>query len=82
MLTTAISLAATVLVLVPAVYALGAAWEQARVALVDGTDGLQVIGTTLLLVAVWAGCLAVAGLAAAWRSAVWTAELARAARRP
>ena len=81
-LTTAISLAATVLVLWPAVYALSAVWEQARVALVNGTDGLQVIGTTLLLVAAWAGCLAVAGLAAAWRSAVWTAELARATRRP
>ena len=35
---------------------------------------------TLMLGAAWVGCLAVAGIAAAWRSALWAAELARHAR--
>jgi hypothetical protein len=65
---------------VPAVVVVGAAWERARVALVDVTDGASVIIATLTLVAAWAACLGAAAVTAAWRSALWTAELARRSR--
>ena len=79
-LTLTLAIGGTLLVLVPAVVVVGAAWDHARIALVDGTDAAGIILTTLVLVAAWAGCLAVAGIAAAWRSALWTAEQARHAR--
>jgi hypothetical protein len=47
---------------------------------VDATDSVAVIVSTLVLVAAWAACLGVAAIAAAWRSALWTAELARRER--
>ena len=76
-LTLTLAIGGTLLVLVPAVIVVGLAWDQARIALVDATDAAGIILTTLALVAAWAGCLAVAGIAAAWRSALWTAEQAR-----
>jgi hypothetical protein len=39
-----------------------------------------VLGATFLLVVAWAACLLVAGIAAAWRSALWTAEATRHSR--
>jgi hypothetical protein len=75
-LTLTLAIGGTLLVLVPAVVVVGAAWDHARIALVDGTDAAGIILTTLVLAAVWAGCLVVAGIAAAWRSALWTAEQA------
>jgi len=78
-LTLAVAIGGTLLVLVPAVVAVGVAWDRARIALVDGTDAAAVIAATLVLVVAWTGCLVVAGMAAAWRSALWTAELARRA---
>lgn len=78
-LTLAVAIAGTLLVLVPAVVVVGVAWDRARIALVDGTDAAAVIAATLVLVVAWTGCLVVAGIAAAWRSALWTAELARRA---
>jgi hypothetical protein len=80
LLTLGLSLAGTLPVLVPAVVVVGVAWDRARVALVDATDGVAVIVSTLVLVAAWAACLGVAAIAAAWRSALWTAELARRER--
>jgi hypothetical protein len=77
LLTLGLSLAGTLPVLVPAVVVVGLAWDRARIALVDATDGAAVIVSTLVLVVAWAACLGVAGVAAAWRSALWTAELAR-----
>jgi hypothetical protein len=76
-LTTALAIGGTLLVSVPVVVMVGAAWDHARVALVDGWDPAGVLVATFALVAAWAGCLVVAGIAAAWRSALWTAELAR-----
>ena len=75
-----LSIGGTLAVLVPAVVVVGAAWDHARVALVDATDGATVLLSTLVLVVAWAACLGVAGIAAAWRSALWTVELARRAR--
>jgi hypothetical protein len=79
-LTLTLAIGGTLLLLVPAVVMVGVAWEHARIALVDGTDAAAVILATLVLVAAWAGCLVVAGIAAAWRSILWTAELARRGR--
>ncbi len=80
LLTLGLSLAGTLPVLVPAVVVLGLAWDQARVALVDATSGAAVMVSTLVLVTAWAACLGVAAIAAGWRSALWTAELARRER--
>ena len=80
LLTLAVAIGGTLLVLVPAVVVVGVAWDRARIALVDGTGAAGVILATLVLVAAWAGCLIVAGIAAAWRSVLWTAELTRRAR--
>jgi len=77
LLTLGLSLAGTLPVLVPAVLGVAVAWDRARVALVDASAGVPVIVSTLILVAAWAACLGVAAIAAAWRSALWTAELAR-----
>jgi hypothetical protein len=77
LLTLVVAIGGTLLVLVPAVAVVGAAWDHARVALVDGGDPGGIILATLVLVAAWAGCLVVAGIAAAWRSVLWTAEVAR-----
>jgi hypothetical protein len=76
-LTLAVTITGTVLVVVPAVAAVAAAWDRARIALVDGTSGVGAITATFVLVAAWAACLAVAGIAAAWRSVLWTFEQAR-----
>lgn len=77
LLTVALAIAGTLLLLVPAVAVVGRAWEHARIALVDGPDAAGVILATFALIAAWAACLGVAGIAAAWRSLLWTAELAR-----
>jgi hypothetical protein len=79
LLTLTVAIGGTLLFLVPAVVVVGVAWDHARFALVDGGDAAGVIVATLVLVAAWAGCLVVAGIAAAWRSLLWTAELARRA---
>ena len=79
-LTLTLAIGGTLLILVPAVVVVGVAWDHSRIALVDGTDAASVILSTLVLVAAWAGCLAVAGIAAAWRSVLWTAEQARRAQ--
>lgn len=76
-LTFVVAIAGTLLVVVPAVMLVAAAWDGARIALVDDTDVVSVLGSTLVLVVAWAACLLVAGIAAAWRSALWTAEAAR-----
>ena len=80
LLTLCLSFVGTLPLLVPATVVLGVAWDRARVALVDATDGAAVIASTLVLVAAWAACLGIAAITAAWRSALWTAELARRSR--
>ncbi len=77
LLTTGAAVAGTLLVVAPTVALVARAWDWARIALVDGADVISVLGATLVLVVAWAVCLLVAGVAAAWRSALWTAEAAR-----
>jgi hypothetical protein len=79
LLTLGVAIGGSVLLLVPGVVVVGIAWDHARIALVDDTDAAGVILATLVLIAAWAGCLLVAGIAAAWRSLLWTADLARRA---
>jgi len=77
LLTTALGVAGSVLVLLPALLLTGFAWEEARVALGGGGDGLMVLVTTLILAGAWGLTLVVAGGSAAWRSALWTVEVIR-----
>jgi hypothetical protein len=77
LLTIALAIAGTLLLLVPAIAVVEGAWDHARIALVDGPDAAGVILATFALIAAWAACLGVAGITAAWRSLLWTAELAR-----
>jgi hypothetical protein len=76
-LTVAAALGASVLVLVPAWWAAGAAWDVARHALAGGTDALAALGAALLLAAAWLAVLALAAIAAAWRATLITMELLR-----
>ena len=60
----------------PALLATGLAWTSLGVALSGSFDGSAVVRSTLVLVAAWVGCAILAALAAAWRGALWTAEVA------
>jgi hypothetical protein len=81
--TAVLSLLATgivsLLVLVPAVVAAVAAADRAQTLLAGDAGAPGVIGATLLVTAVFAGTIVLAAGAAAWRAALWTAEVLRAA---
>jgi len=79
-LAVAAALGGTILVLVPAWWAVGAAWDAARHLLGGGTDLLAALGAALLLSAAWLAALVLAAIAAAWRAAVLTMELMRRRR--
>ena len=76
-LTVAAALGLTVVLLAPAVWALGAAWGAARHALAGGSDPLLALGAALLLAAAWLGVLVLAAFAASWRATLATTELLR-----
>ena len=67
----------SLIVLAPAIAALGAAWDGARAALVGSADPLGALGATLLLAVAWLAALLVAAIAAAWRATLVTCELLR-----
>jgi hypothetical protein len=79
-LTVAIALGATVAILAPAWWAVGAAWDAARLALAGGIDVLAALGVALLLAAAWLAVLVLAAIAAAWRATLVTMELLRRRR--
>ena len=79
-LSVAAALAVTLLVLAPAWWVVGAAWDAARHALAGGTDVLAALGAALLLAAAWLAVLALAAIAAAWRATLVTMELLRRRR--
>ena len=64
----------------PAIFAAGVAWDLLRLALVGGSHPLVIVLCLGLFVAVWAGGLVLAGLVAAWRSYLWTIEHGEAHR--
>jgi hypothetical protein len=78
-LTTLVATVAGLVVLIaaigPALLATGLAWTSLVVALSGSVDGSVVVRSTFVLVAAWVGCAILAALAAAWRGALWTAEL-------
>jgi hypothetical protein len=79
-LTVAAALGATLLVLAPAWWVVGAAWEAARLALAGRGDAPAALGAALLLAAAWLVALVLGAIAAAWRATLVTMELMR--RRP
>ena len=79
-LTMAIALGASLVILAPAWWAVGAAWEAARHVLIDGTGILAAFGAALLLAAAWLALLVLAAIAAAWRATLVTMELLRRRR--
>ncbi len=81
LLTLILGLVGSAIVLAFGLLMAGLAWERARVTLVDGREPEQVLVTTLLLVGAWGVALLFAGVTAAWRSTLLTAELTRR-RRP
>jgi hypothetical protein len=76
-LTVLAALGGTVLLLGPALWLVGVAWEAARQLLTWGVDAPAVLGAALLLAAGWLVVLAVAAITAAWRGALVTMELMR-----
>lgn len=70
----------SVIALVPVIGLLMAAWSATRT-LVLGDLGLVALPAIVLLVLAFCAALVVAGLASAWRSALWTAEDLRQRRR-
>jgi hypothetical protein len=81
LLTVLVAAAVTVLALAPAIWALGAAWDVTRPVFVDGAGPLEALATGILLTAAWAVALLLAGIAAALRATLVTAELLRRGRR-
>jgi hypothetical protein len=63
----------SVIAIVPAIGLLMAAWSATRT-LVLGDLGLVALPAVVLLILAFGAVLVVAGLASAWRSALWTAE--------
>ena len=62
----------------PALVATGLAWMSLTAVLSGSVDGPAVIRATILLVGAWIGCGLLAAVVAAWRGALWTAEVAQA----
>ena len=62
----------------PALLAIGAVWASLGVAVGGAIDAGVVVGTTILLVGAWVGGAILAAIVAAWRGALWTAEVAGA----
>lgn len=79
-LTVAAALGATVVLLAPAWWAVGAAWDVARYALAGEGGVLAAVGVALLLAAAWTAVLVLAAIAAAWRGTLVTMELLRRRR--
>lgn len=80
-LTTLLATAAGLLVLGaaigPPLIATGMAWTSLGEALAGSIDGSAVVLATILLVGAWLGGATLAAIVAAWRGALWTAEVAR-----
>ncbi len=81
-LTVAVALLLSAVILAPAAWAVGAAWEAARRVLVGEVDALAALAVAVALAAAWAVALVLAGIAAAGRATLVTAELLRRGRLP
>jgi hypothetical protein len=70
-----ISAVAFVVVLAATALATGTTWTALRAALADGDASIGTVALLVSFVGLFAGCLVLIGLTAAWRSAVWTVEV-------
>jgi hypothetical protein len=59
----------------PALAAAAVGWGRVREILVGGRDPVIVVGAVLVWVAIWLGCLVLAGVGSAVRAAMWTLEV-------
>jgi hypothetical protein len=78
-LTVLAALALSALALVPATWAMGAAWGAVRRAVGGEVDAVAVLVAALVLAASWLVALLLAGIAGAGRATLMTAELLRRA---
>lgn len=76
-LTVLVALALTVLAVVPGAWAVSAAWDAARDVLTGDAGAAAVLAVALGLAAAWLTALVLAGIAAAARAVLMTAELLR-----
>ncbi len=76
-LTVVIALAVSAAMLVPATWAVAAAWGMARSILAGDASPLAAVAVALVLAGAWLAALGLAGIAAAWRATLMTAELLR-----
>ena len=74
---TFVGLVGLIAAVAPGIVLAGAAWDSLGRSVAGAIDGRAVAGATVVLVAVWVGWAAVAAIVAAFRGALWTAELAR-----
>jgi len=63
-------------VVTPTAAATSAAWDAVRASFASGSSPIVAAALVALLVVLWSGGLVLVGLVAAWRSAVWTADVA------
>ncbi len=70
-------MALSLVALLPATWAVGAAWDAARRVLAEDPGAPAALGVALTLTAAWIAALALAGIAAAGRATLMTAELLR-----
>jgi len=73
-----VSALALIVVLAISGLAAGTSWTALRAALADGDASTGTVAVLVLFVGLFAGGLVLIGLTTAWRSAVWTVELADA----
>ncbi len=79
-LTVAAAITVSVLLIAPAWWVVGVAWDAARHAFADETNALAAVGAALLLALAWLAVLALAAITAAWRATLVTADLLRRPR--
>jgi hypothetical protein len=79
--TAVLTLAGSVVLVVPALVVAGLAWDRLGTALPGGVPAPAILALTTLFVIVWTTGLLLAAAASSWRSAAWTLEVIRADRR-
>lgn len=72
----AVPLLALVAVVAPIAAATSVAWDAVRASFSSGSSPIVAVALVALLVVLWTGGLVLVGLVTAWRSAVWTADVA------
>lgn len=77
LLTLVAGLVGSALLIVPGLLAVGVTWDQAQRTLGEGAGFVAELLVAIALAGTWIGTLVLAGLAAAWRAALWTCEVLR-----